>query len=130
MKLVTEQIEVEKFARDNEELKASLLLKDAQILDLSGQIAVVRQTLSETTLKNTISQRQLSQVKRIQPMLDIRGNYINGLEEKIRDFEQLCSDITKENLKLKYEVHCLKTFRFHSLLASMDKTTNLLQTQY
>lgn len=113
----------------NGELKGNLLVKEAQILDLSEQIAEVKQSLSATSIKNKILESQLEAVKKIVPMLDVRKNYIHVLEEKLRHLDEVCSNLNEENCKLKYGINRLEKFRFHSLLASMGKTTNLLQSQ-
>lgn len=116
--------------RLNEELKDNLTVKESQVLDLSAQIAEVKESLRATTMKNKILEGQLEEVKKIKPMLDIRKNYINLLENKVRNLEKFCSTLNEENCKLKFGINRLEKFRFHSFLASMGKATNLLQSQW
>lgn len=114
----------------NKELEAVISVKDAQILDLSGKIADINQSLSAASKKNEILETHLEETKKIEPMLDVRKNYINVLEDKVRNLERLCSNMNEENCKLKYGIDRLETFRFHSFLAAMEKGTTLLQSQY
>lgn len=114
----------------NKELKENLAVKEARISDLSGQIADVKRSLNATSTKNKILECQLEELKKIEPMLDVRKNYINVLEDKIRQLEELCSNMNEENCKLKCGISRLENFRFHSLLALMGKDTTLLQGQY
>lgn len=114
----------------NNELKENLAVKEAQIVDLSGQIADVKRSLSATSMKNKILESQLEEMKKIEPMLDVRKNYINVLEDKMRHLDELCSSVNEENCKLKCEISRLENFRFHSLLAAMGKDTTLLHSQY
>lgn len=125
-----QKTEYENLERLNGELKGNLVVKEAQILDLSGQIAEVKQSLSATSIKNKSLKSQLEEVKKIEPMLEVRKNYIRVLEEKLRHLDELCTNLNEENCKLKYGINRLENFRFHSFLASMGKTTNLLQSQY
>lgn len=125
-----EKKEFPNLARVNKELKENLAVKEAQILDLSGQIADVKQSLSAATTKNNVLESQLDELKKIEPMLDIRKNYIKVLEDKIRQMEELCINMNEENCKLKYGIGRLEKFRYHSFLAAMGKDETLLQGQY
>lgn len=114
----------------NKELKKNLAVKEAQILDLGGQLADAKRSISAITLNNKTLKSQLDEVKKIEPMLDARKNYINVLEGKIRSLEDLCSNMNDENCKLKYGIDRLEDFRFHSFLTIMEKDTTLLQGRY
>lgn len=114
----------------NDELKENLAVKDAQISDLSGQLSDLKRLLSSMTIKNKNLESHLEEAKKIEPMLDVRKNYINVLEDKLRHLEALYSNMSEENCKLKYGIDWLENFRFHSFLAVMGKDTNLLHGQY
>lgn len=98
-------------------------------MDLEGRISHIEQSFSALAMKNKLLESQLDEVKKIEPMLDVRKNYINNLEEKIKHLEEICSNLNEENCQLKHGIDRLENFRFHSLLAMMGKDTNLLQGQ-
>ncbi|XP_037046936.1 coiled-coil domain-containing protein 102B-like [Bradysia coprophila] len=125
-KFSNEKNEFQTLTRLNKELIESLAVKEAQILDLSGQIADVKQSFNAARIRNETLESQLEEVKKIEPMLDVRKNYINNLEEKVKHLENLCSDMNDENCKLKYGINRLESFRLHSFLAAMGRDTCLL----
>lgn len=90
-------------------------------MDLSGLIAEVKQSFGAASIRNKSLESQLDEVMKVEPMLDVRKNYISYLEEKVRHLEGLCSNLNEENCKLKYGVEQLERFRFHSFLAAMER---------
>lgn len=125
-----EKNEFQTLSRLNGELTESSAVKDAQILDLSGQIAEVKQSLNATLTRNKTLESQLEEIRKIEPMLEVRKNYINVLEDKVKHLEDLCANVNEENRKLKYGIDRLECFRFHSILAAVGRDTYLLQDQY
>lgn len=119
--------EIENLKSITEELKGNLVVKEAHILNLSEQITEVKQSLNTTSVKNTFLESKFDEMKKVLPMLEIRKNYINILEEKVRHLENLYSSMNEENCKLKYGIDRLENFRFCSFLSSMENHTNLLQ---
>ncbi len=115
--------------RLNQDLTANLVVKEAQIFDLSGQLADINQSFTATSTKNKVLESQLDEVKKIEPMLDVRKNYINMLEDKVKHLERLCSNMHEENCKLKYGIDRLECFRVHSFLAAIEKDSCLLHSQ-
>ncbi|KAJ6643124.1 hypothetical protein Bhyg_08080 [Pseudolycoriella hygida] len=117
------------FKQTNKELKEHSELKDAQILDFSEQIADAHRSLTAALTKNKALESQLQELKKVEPMLDIRKSYINSLEERVSQLEILCSNLNEENRQLKCGIEQLEEYRLQYFLAMIEKDTNLFQCQ-